>query len=78
MTSYHAINGIPATASPMLQDVLRDEWKFNGSVVSDGGAVTFILNFKYLNLSMTDNITAAAAAALNSGTDASFLSHLMT
>ena len=33
------------------------------------GAVGFMLNFKYLNLSMTDNITAAAAAALNSGVD---------
>jgi beta-glucosidase-like glycosyl hydrolase len=52
-----------------MQSVLRDEWGWNGSVVSDGGAVTSMLNFKYLNLSMTDNITSAAAAALNAGCD---------
>ena len=41
----------------------------NRLVVSDGGAVSFILNFAYLNLTMTDNITAAAAASLNAGCD---------
>ena len=70
MTSYHALNGVPQTASPsVLQTLLRQRLGFRGLVVSDGGAVGFILNFAYLNLSMTHNITAAAAAALNAGCD---------
>ena len=69
MTSYHALNGVPQTASPILQKILREKLGFQGLVMSDGGAVGFILNFAYLNLSMTRNITAAAAAALNAGCD---------
>ena len=66
MTSYHAMNGVPETAFPLIQTELRGRLGWDGVMVSDGGAVTDILNFKYLkNLSMTDNITAAAAAALN-------------
>ena len=36
MTSYNAIDGIPATADKsLLTDLLRNEWGFNGFVVSD-------------------------------------------
>lgn len=36
MTSFNEINGIPATGNKfLLKDVLRDELKFNGFVVSD-------------------------------------------
>eukprot|EP00039_Didymoeca_costata_P024061 m.9126 g.9126 ORF g.9126 m.9126 type:complete len:807 (+) comp4012_c0_seq2:204-2624(+) len=69
MTSYHALNGIPETAHPILKQILRKEFNWNGAIVSDGGAVSYILQFNYLNLSMTDNITAAAAAAVNAGVD---------
>ena len=70
MTSYHALNGIPTTAHPILEQELRQRlgWA-NGLLMSDGGAVTDMLNFDYLNLSMTDNVTAAAAAALMAGVD---------
>ena len=40
MTSYNAIDGIPATAHRfLLKDVLRDEWGFNGFVFSDLGSI---------------------------------------
>lgn len=40
MSAYPAINGIPCTANKwLLTDVLRNEWGFNGYVVSDCGAV---------------------------------------
>jgi beta-glucosidase len=45
MTSYNRINGIPASANHfLLEKLLREEWGFDGFVVSDCGAVadTFI------------------------------------
>ncbi|MGJ8744473.1 glycoside hydrolase family 3 N-terminal domain-containing protein [Polaribacter sp.] len=36
MTAYNGLNGIPCSANKwLLTDVLRDEWGFNGSVVTD-------------------------------------------
>jgi len=36
MTAFNDVNGIPITGSPfLLKDILRDEWKFDGLVVSD-------------------------------------------
>jgi beta-glucosidase len=41
MCSYNRVNGIPASEHHwLLTDVLRDEWGFDGLVVSDWGAVT--------------------------------------
>ena len=43
MTSYNRVNGIPASASEMLlQTLLREEWGFDGFIVSDCGAVSFV------------------------------------
>lgn len=40
MTSYTAVNDIPATANRQLMvDILRKEWGFTGLVVSDSGAI---------------------------------------
>ena len=40
MASYNAINGLPSTANPwLLTTVLRQEWGFNGYVVSDCGGI---------------------------------------
>jgi beta-glucosidase len=35
MSSYNAINGTTATESPLLRTPLKDEWAFDGVVVSD-------------------------------------------
>ena len=38
MCSYNAINGVPSCANrELLTDLLRENWKFNGFVVSDCG-----------------------------------------
>jgi beta-glucosidase-like glycosyl hydrolase len=42
MCSYNAINGVPACASPLLSNVLRTTWGFNGYMTSDSGAVECI------------------------------------
>jgi beta-glucosidase len=40
MTSFSDLNGIPATANPfLLRTVLREEWGFDGFVVSDWEAI---------------------------------------
>lgn len=53
MNSYNKVNGEDAAASPkILKDVLRDQWRFGGSLMSDWGSVhEFSLN-KGLDLEM--------------------------
>ena len=41
MSAYNALNGVPCSANKwLLTDVLRDDWGFNGYVVSDCGALS--------------------------------------
>ena len=43
MNSYSDVDGVPAGADPwLLTDLLRDEWGFEGTVVSDYWAVPFL------------------------------------
>jgi len=45
MSSFNTINGVPASANPLtLTQILRNEWGFDGFVVSDWGAVKELLN----------------------------------
>ena len=40
MSAYMDLNDVPATANQhLLQEILRKDWRFNGFVVSDSGAV---------------------------------------
>jgi beta-glucosidase len=66
MCVYNAVNGTPGCASAdLLQKRLRDEWGFQGYVVSDCGAVNDIhQNHKY-----TPTPGGAAVAAVKAGTD---------
>ena len=64
MTSFNSINGVPATANPFtLTQILRKEWRFDGFVVSDWGAVGELKNH-----SIGDGPTVARKA-LEAGTD---------
>ncbi len=41
MCSYNTLDGIPCTMNPwLLTGLLRDEWGFNGIVISDAGSVS--------------------------------------
>lgn len=66
MAAYNAINGMPCSCNHwLLTEVLRDEWGFDGYVVSDcGGIGTIYYNHKY-----TDDKLEAATLALKAGLD---------
>jgi beta-glucosidase len=70
MSSFNAINGVPASANAFtLSKVLRDEWKFDGFVVSDYTSVRELINH-----GIAANEEEAAAAALNAGVDMEMVS----
>ncbi|MDQ3632989.1 MAG: glycoside hydrolase family 3 C-terminal domain-containing protein [Acidobacteriota bacterium] len=72
MTAFNDLDGVPATANPfILRDVLRNEWKFDGLVVSDYTAVMELM-FHGLAKDEPD----AAKYALNAGTDIEMVSRL--
>ncbi len=66
MAAYNSLNGIPCPANEwLLTDVLRNEWGFEGFVVSDCGAVEDI----YSGHDYAASEAEACAMALNAGTD---------
>jgi len=66
MGAYNRVNGEACCASPtLLQKILREEWSFDGYVVSDCGAIDDI--FRYHGL--VDSVVEAAALAVNTGCD---------
>lgn len=66
MTAYTAINGIPSTMNKKLvNEILREEWGFDGFVVSDCGAGGNIVSaHKYYQ-----DYDSAAVACINAGLD---------
>ena len=66
MASYTAINGIPSSCNPwLLNKVLRDDWGFDGYVVSDcGGAANVVSPHHYVKTPET-----AATLCIKAGLD---------
>lgn len=68
MGAYNALNGVPCcTNSFLLTDVLRDEWGFDGVVISDGSAIDKL----YTHHKYVSTKEEAAAKALKAGCDMS-------
>ena len=66
MAAYNAVNGVPCHENKrMLTDILRNEWGFDGYVVSDCGGVSSLWDSHHAE---PDEVSAAAAA-LNAGID---------
>ncbi len=65
MSAFNSLNGVPASANPyLLTTILRNEWKFGGTVVSDYQAIQELQAFGYAT-SGSD----AARLALTAGVD---------
>lgn len=66
MSAYNAINDVPCTANPwLLTKVLRNDWGFNGYVVSDcGGPSLLVSAMKYVKTK-----EAAATLSIKAGLD---------
>jgi beta-glucosidase len=67
MCAYNRINGEPCCASKRLTDILREQWQFNGHVVSDCAAIEDIYKFHHFAKSEAE----ASAMAVKAGTDLS-------
>ena len=63
MNSYSDVDGVPAGADPwLLTELLRDQWEFTGTVVSDYWAVPFLATMHRVAAD-TDEAGALALAA---------------
>jgi beta-glucosidase len=63
MSAYLDLNDVPATGNRwLLHDVLRDQWKFTGFVVSDANSVRSLENHGYAK-----DVSEAALYAFNAG-----------
>ena len=70
MTAFDDLNGVPSTANPfLLRQILRNEWKFDGLVVSDYTSVKELISH-----GLASNEKEAAMYALNAGTDMEMVS----
>jgi beta-glucosidase len=72
MPSFNELDGIPATANKfLLQDILKTEWKYNGLIISDYGAVG-----ETINHGIAADGKQAAEICLEAGTDLDMMSFL--
>ncbi len=69
MAAYHEIDGVPVTADPLLlKKILRQEWNFQGFVLSDLGAMQRLHTVHHVAATPKD----AVCLAIKSGVDMQF------
>ncbi|WP_087019601.1 beta-glucosidase BglX [Thaumasiovibrio subtropicus] len=74
MTAFNDLNGVPATGSQfLLTDVLRDQWGFEGFVVTDYTAINELVPHGYAR-----DDKHAAEIAFNAGADMDMVGQLYT
>lgn len=72
MSAFNDLDGVPASANPFtLTKILREEWKFDGFVVSDYESIKELINH-----GVVADESEAARAALTAGVDVEMVSRL--
>lgn len=65
MTSFNELNGVPASGNKyLLDDILREEWKYDGFVVTDYTSINEMIHHGY-----AQDLKHAGELAMNSGVD---------
>ncbi len=65
MTSFNTLNGIPSSGNKwLMRDVLRKDYKFDGVLISDWGAIAEMVNWGF-----AEEFKDAAAKAMDAGVD---------
>ncbi|TXK81013.1 glycoside hydrolase family 3 N-terminal domain-containing protein [Paenibacillus sp. N3.4] len=65
MTSFNTVEGIPASGNKrLMRDLLREEWKFDGVIISDWGAVKELIPH-----GVAEDEAEAARKAIHAGVD---------
>jgi beta-glucosidase len=71
MSAFNALNGVPASANPfLLTKVLRNEWGFDGFVVSDYTSIMELINH-----GIALDPATATRKAINAGVEVDMMSH---
>jgi beta-glucosidase len=71
MSAFNSLNGVPSSANPfLLTKVLRNEWGFDGFVVSDYTSIMELINH-----GIALDPATAARKAINAGVDVDMMSH---
>ena len=73
MTSFNDINGVPATGNHwLLTELLRDQWGFEGFIVTDYTAIEELIPF-----GVARDTSEAARLSLNAGVDMDMVSEIL-
>ena len=79
MSSFNDINGIPASGNKfLLKKILREEWKYDGFVVSDWNSVTEMIPHGFAADEKDAALKAASAGLDMEMTSLSYANHLKT
>ncbi|HEX6728779.1 MAG TPA: glycoside hydrolase family 3 C-terminal domain-containing protein [Pyrinomonadaceae bacterium] len=63
MAAYNAVNGVPMTVSPLLQEVTREQWGQDGIICTDAGAMRNLVTAH----KFSPDFANAAAATVKAG-----------
>jgi len=79
MSSFNDVNGVPASGNPfLLKKILRDEWKYDGFVVSDWNSVTEMIPHGFAADEKDAALKSASAGLDMEMTSLSYAHHLKT